>query len=183
MSINNMKVVTIDTAGDLYLEMNSYDLLVSSRVMSLASPVFAAMLSPNFKEGQSDGQGIVKRIRLPEDDEEALSVICYTLHHCTENIPQRLEASLLAKIAILCDKYCCVNVFKPWAMIWLPATTYIKSQGLEYLLLAAYLLDLPETFNLVSWAIILKQKDPFLQLPGTSNPTLMPSNVLGMLFS
>ena len=178
-SNSKMEVVVIDDAGNLSLELQTYGLLVSSRVLSLASPVFTAMLGPKFKEGQVEGPGGTKRINLPEDDEEALCVICYTLHYRTEHIPQRLEPSMAAKVAILCDKYDCVNALKPWALIWLPATAYDARKGVYEILLAAYLLDLPETFSQVSWAIILNQEEPFMQLPLPTGHSLMPQSVLG----
>jgi hypothetical protein len=51
------KTVMIDPDGDVLLQVGSSEpkahLLVSSKVLSLASPVFAVMLSPQFKEGIS----------------------------------------------------------------------------------------------------------------------------------
>jgi hypothetical protein len=43
----------IDPAGDMILKVDKTTLLVNSKVLSIASPVFRAMLGPNFQEGVS----------------------------------------------------------------------------------------------------------------------------------
>jgi hypothetical protein len=60
----------------LFLDLNGYDLLVSSKVLSLASPVFEAMFKPHFKEGVEHhlplGEPLI--IPLPEDDLKATTL-------------------------------------------------------------------------------------------------------------
>ncbi|KAI8670070.1 hypothetical protein LRP88_01490 [Fusarium phalaenopsidis] len=55
---------------------------VNSAIMKNASPVFAAMLGSNFKEGHalSATNGIPFEIPLPEDDAIAFGRICRMLH-------------------------------------------------------------------------------------------------------
>jgi hypothetical protein len=52
------ETVEIDPAGDVRLEIGreSKSLLVSSKVLSLASSVFKAMFGPHFQEGNSLAQ-------------------------------------------------------------------------------------------------------------------------------
>ena len=49
-------ITKIDPNGDLILEVGDRSLLVSSKVLSIASPVFRTMLGPNFKEGENLSQ-------------------------------------------------------------------------------------------------------------------------------
>src|SRR5277367_6787997 len=92
------EAVKIDPAGDVLLQVGSSEpkayLLVSSKVFSLASPVFAAMLSPQFKEGNSLSSGNGCEITLPEDDPEAMTLLCNCLHFRTDQIPTELEFPL-----------------------------------------------------------------------------------------
>jgi hypothetical protein len=46
-----MPKIIIDPNHDIVLRLNGDDLLVSSKVLSLSSPVFEAMFKPHFKEG------------------------------------------------------------------------------------------------------------------------------------
>jgi hypothetical protein len=70
----------IDPDGDVLLQVGSSEpkahLLVFSKVLSLASPVFAVMLSPRFKGGIGLRLGNSCEIPLPEDDLEAMTLLC-----------------------------------------------------------------------------------------------------------
>ncbi len=73
-----MSKIIVDPDHDTVLRLNGYDLLVSSKVLSLASPVFEAMFKPHFKEGvelhSQLGESLI--IPLPEDDLEATTLFC-----------------------------------------------------------------------------------------------------------
>jgi BTB/POZ domain len=43
----------IDSSGDVILKLGKSSLKVSSKVLSVASPVFRAMFGPHFQEGES----------------------------------------------------------------------------------------------------------------------------------
>jgi hypothetical protein len=43
----------IDPAGDIILRTGEKSLLVSSKILAVASPVFKAMFGPHFKEGEA----------------------------------------------------------------------------------------------------------------------------------
>lgn len=79
-----------DQAGDLLLELETdtdgrltqSSVRVSSKVLSLASPVFAAMLNPKFAEGQALLNATspdTPSISLPDDDSEAVVWLCKAL--------------------------------------------------------------------------------------------------------
>ena len=94
-------------------------LRVSSKVLSLASPVFKALFSPKFSEGTALSiSQAVPEIRLPDDDPEAMQLILHILHH-GKNAPGILRIELLEKVAVLCDKYDIVKIFAAWSDLWL----------------------------------------------------------------
>lgn len=89
------------------LENGATCVQVSSSVMKLASPVFAAMLGPNFKEGHalatSHAQPI--EIPLPDDDPKGFIPICRILHFqpgLREQVPTSED---LLRVRLVADKY------------------------------------------------------------------------------
>ena len=73
-----MAKIIINPDHDIVLRLNGYDLLVSLKVLSLASPVFKAMFKPRFKEGVKHhlrlGEPLI--IPLPEDNLETTTLFC-----------------------------------------------------------------------------------------------------------
>ena len=98
----------------------------SSKVLSLASPVFDKMLGPHFAEGQA----LLKKdspeksaespteIALPDDDPEAMVLFCDTIHFKRHATPY-IEFSLLAKMASLSEKYDCSLALSSGSEVWL----------------------------------------------------------------
>ena len=84
----------------------------SSKVLSLASPVFARMLGTYFAEGQSLlEKGSLENslvppteVTLPEDDPEAMILFCDIIHYKKHATPD-IAFPLLAEMASLCDEY------------------------------------------------------------------------------
>lgn len=77
----------------------------SSKHLSLASPVFKAMFSSNFKESavlQSTG---TLNVPLPDDDATPLLILLNIIHGQTKEIPQEMDLYMLTRIAIMVDKY------------------------------------------------------------------------------
>lgn len=92
----------IDPDGDVIFICGETELQVSSKVLSLASPVFKALFSPNFAEGQPTSSKTI-HIHL-HDDVESLRFLCAILHHkCTSANGIGLER--LEKLAVVTDKY------------------------------------------------------------------------------
>lgn len=99
MAITNV----IDPEGDVVLICGETEFQVSSKVLTLASPVFRALFGPSFAEGQP-GSSKVSRIRLYDDDAESMRVMCAVLHHkCAGANGIGLER--LERLAIVTDKY------------------------------------------------------------------------------
>jgi len=76
---------------------------VSSQVLSVVSPVFQAMLAPHFNEGSRLASAGKVEIPLPDDDPEAMTLVCEIVH-MKGNIPLELNAQRIQAIAKLCDK-------------------------------------------------------------------------------
>lgn len=102
----------VDPSGDLILSVGpqQFNTRVSSKVLSLASPVFAAMLSANFAEGQSlltsaTDPAETPSLFLPDDDPEAMHWFCRALHHNMDVNKKKVGFDLCLELAELCDKY------------------------------------------------------------------------------
>ncbi|KAM0555805.1 hypothetical protein ACHAPJ_006202 [Fusarium lateritium] len=84
---------------------------VVSAILKSASPVFAAMLGPNFKEGQTlakakaKADGAPAEIALPEDDAEAFGWICEALHCQADTKLWKPGPEMLLKVWIIIEKY------------------------------------------------------------------------------
>jgi len=108
----------IDPAGDLVLlvgvDEDSKLLRVSSRVLTLASPVLSALLSPRFKEGNSlAGSTGLPQIPFPEDNPEAMEWLCQALHFKIK-VTDVVSFPLVKNLAVLCDKYDLSIALGPW---------------------------------------------------------------------
>ncbi|KAM3075120.1 hypothetical protein ACMFMG_007422 [Clarireedia jacksonii] len=81
-------------------------MLVSSKHMKLASPVFKAMLRKgNFKEGLEFGSTGKAEISLPDDDPHAFAILINIIHGRTRQVPREVDLDLLSRISTLVDKY------------------------------------------------------------------------------
>lgn len=150
-------------------------------MFSLASPVFAAMLSPQFKEGKSLGSGNGCEIPLPEDDPEAMTLLCNCLHFRTDQIPTELEFPLLMALAILCDKYDCTKAISAWSALWLRKwETSACEEGFEGLLFVVYALDCAAAFMEISKRAILHQIGSFDTHRVQDGFHMVPESMLGM---
>ena len=114
-----VKQLTVDPDGDLILLLNGCELRVSSKVLSLTSSVFKAMLGPNFAEGNPLPAGEVRRISLPDDDTTAMCGICSILHYRLELAPSLKNSTSLEEVSIATDKYDCVRAMSLWSKVFL----------------------------------------------------------------
>lgn len=179
------EMVKIDSDGDVLFIVSSDKptarLLVSSKVLSLASPVFAAMFSPRFKEGSSLNPGCPSEVPLPEDDPEAMTLLCNCLHFRTDHIPRNVDFSLLKALAILCDKYNVARAISAWNILWLQKWETSKCEdGFEGLLVVIYALDCAEAFAKISKKAILDQVGPFNTHRVLDGFDMVPKALLGI---
>lgn len=92
-------------------------LLVSSKHMSLASPVFKVMLGENFREGQAlraDGKVEI----LLDDDPAAFIILANVVHGKLSSVPSRVDVDVLFSLAIVADKYQMHEVTKFFCQAW-----------------------------------------------------------------
>ena len=125
-------------------------LLVSSKVLSLASPVFAALVGPGFREGNNIQRGDCPVIELLDDDPAAMSIVCNLLHFRYDPVPTHLAPAQLGKLGVLCDKYDCSKPVLPWSQKWLSKHKEAPFADLGHMLLAAYKLDDADYFAAIS---------------------------------
>ncbi len=85
MAEDKASLISIDRNGDTLLEVSGREgkilLLLSSQVLTLASPLFAAMFKSHFKEGlNNDSKSAKPPIPLLDDNAEAVIVLCNAIH-------------------------------------------------------------------------------------------------------
>ncbi|KAK5692546.1 hypothetical protein LTR97_010857 [Elasticomyces elasticus] len=128
-TVGAVDIVDVDSAGDVILVCSAGSggekrLRVSSAALGLGSPVFKAMLSVRFREGHELALNFRIDVPLPDDDGEATNILCNVLHHrnkaVLDNWPQ---TDMMVKVAILSDKYDCIEAMMPTAKCWLPPPT------------------------------------------------------------
>ena len=115
------QITDIDPAGDVILAVGSEkggdqaSLRVSSKVLSLASPALAAMVSPKWSDNANKASASEpQHVSLPEDDSSAMEWICQILHF-RKDISTNKDISFLVIVAELCDKYDLESPIKTWA--------------------------------------------------------------------
>jgi hypothetical protein len=91
----------------------------SSKVLSLASPVFKALLRPTFLEGSRLQQTGSTEIKLEDDDFGAMILILNVLHMQNQRVPAEPAQDFLFEIAVLVDKYDLCRALRPWHRLWL----------------------------------------------------------------
>ena len=96
---------------------------VASTALCIASPVFRAMLSPDrFKEGNTlascTKNGEMYILALPDDDPDALTILCDIIHFNNFKVPRDISTETLARLCILLDKYVCTLAAASWIDYW-----------------------------------------------------------------
>lgn len=101
-------------------------ILVSRPHMAMASPVWKAMLSSGWKESTSN------RVELPEDHPEALLLLLRIAHSQFQDVPTELHVTALHQLAVMCDKYDCVQLTRPWLKHWILAYQILRKYETGY---------------------------------------------------
>ena len=153
--------IQIDAAGDLnLLAQHGLDWVtfqVSSKAMSLASPVWRAMLDPNgpFRESQSE----TTEIAFPDDDASGLLILLLVAHLCFQDLPQKLSFSQLLDVCTLCDKYDCIALVHPWISGWVAPRIDLACQDYyEEWLFIAWTIGDEAAFERTGRSLILRAK-------------------------
>ncbi|EKD13761.1 hypothetical protein MBM_07962 [Drepanopeziza brunnea f. sp. 'multigermtubi' MB_m1] len=131
--------LTFDPEGDLVLRLTypsdaeqtkiagiakppeQVDMLVSSKHLRLASPVFKAMLQGSFREGQALQSTGKAEVPLPDDDPAAFKILLDIVHGFPSKVPRSVDLSTLANLSILVDKYRMLEVVSVYVKsFWVP---------------------------------------------------------------
>jgi hypothetical protein len=87
-------------------EAEKISMIVSSKHMILASPVFKVMLQPGrFREGMQRNAAGQIEVDLPDDDQAVMVIVLDIIHGRNSFVPKQVDMQMLTKLAILVDKY------------------------------------------------------------------------------
>jgi hypothetical protein len=156
----------IATNGDVVLVAGPHGkkIQVSSSALRTASTYFGAMFGPRFAEGQGLNSNGPKEILMPDDNANAVEVICNIMHFRNEAIPQSLSPTEVFEIAVAADKFNCVVALKHASAIWLNPDGVKSITELAYLMAAAYIFDNAQAFSRVTLAMVLRHTGSYLPL-------------------
>lgn len=112
------------------------NMLVSSKHMELASPVFKAMLQRGgFREGNILGTAGSVEVPLPDDDPRPMVILLDIVHGHNRRVSRKVKSRTLASLAVLADKYQMVEALEPFSRTWINRlksklpTDYITTDG------------------------------------------------------
>ncbi|KAJ9272174.1 hypothetical protein DTO212C5_1679 [Paecilomyces variotii] len=156
------EIEKLDAEGDVTLvvggnTMSPRQFLVSSKVLSLASPVFAKLFGPHFLEGSQMAKHGSVTIHLDEDDAKGMGTILGILHY--QEIPEieKLSAKEIVTVVICCDKYDCARVIQLWIEKWFRSLDQgLSAKEYGHALLAAHLLRASDDFFQITRRIQLE---------------------------
>ncbi|KAJ4314285.1 hypothetical protein N0V84_008988 [Fusarium piperis] len=163
--------------GDVIFALNKdgTKVRVHSAIMKNSSPVFTAMLGPNFKEGRalSAGNGIPVEISLPEDDPIAFGWVCRVLHSQADTKLWSPEPKKIAQVLDIANKYDLMDGIQLSVNIWINHQINTSADP-DYwsLLLASYRAHDHDTFETTSRHLVLKYKDSFVKLAAKSESSI-----------
>ncbi|KAJ9311380.1 hypothetical protein DTO271D3_8357 [Paecilomyces variotii] len=151
----------LDAEGDVVLvvggnSMRPRQFLVSSKVLSLASPVFARLFGPQFLEGSQMARHGSITVHLDEDDAKGMGIMLGILHYQERPEIEGLSAKEMATLAICCDKYDCARVIRPWISNWFRMSRFVSAKDHGFGLLAAHLLRASDKFSSITWSVQMK---------------------------
>ena len=159
-------ITEIAANGDVILVVGPTRRRLRVRSSSLrdVSDHFRAMFGPDFSEGQDLSADRPKEVSWPDDDADAVEVICNVIHHRNNAVPETLDHAKVFKIAVTSDKCLCVVAMKHASTRLLEPTETMDISGLGQLMASAYLLDNPRAFSEITLAMILRHGGSYLEL-------------------
>lgn len=127
---------------------------VSSKALSLASPVFAKLFSGRFAEGIEVQKGLCPEIALPADDPGAMDEIFRIVHFLEPKDDKPPNTTLIAEIATHANKYDCIRAVRPRMVNWIRSLDLrslpLGPADIGCLLLSAFLFQDQESFSFFS---------------------------------
>ncbi|KAH9218770.1 hypothetical protein DL95DRAFT_331992 [Leptodontidium sp. 2 PMI_412] len=154
---DNMEGIMIleEGADDLMKEsgpLREIHMLVSAKHLTVASPVFRAMLQhSNFKEGNELRRLGRVEVPLPDDDHVAFGIMMHIIHGRVRKIPRKVSLEVMTNLSILVDKYQTLEVFELILDVWMPELeknfpATLNDEVLPWLSIA-WVFQLPDPFK------------------------------------
>lgn len=145
------------TSSFLYHKSPAKDPLIymrtSSRCLTRSSPVFKAMLKPNFPEGATLLFTGRVEVPLPEDDPVAFALLMDIVHG-KNGVPRHLSLSMLTSLSLLVDKYQLQKVVSKHSNQWIEAIRrdipQVITPDIFHWLTISWIFSAPEEFNHVT---------------------------------
>jgi hypothetical protein len=145
--------------------------LVSSRHLTLVSPVFRGMLSgQNWNEGVRNEIDGLYHVNAEDWDAEALLVLLDVLHHRNRRVPHTVSLEMLTKLVVLVDYYECPEALESFTGRWtehLKTSSPVPSHFCRDLVLwmcVAWVLELPDEFAQTTTVAIRREGKEFSAL-------------------
>ncbi|KAL6246950.1 hypothetical protein RBB50_006257 [Rhinocladiella similis] len=108
------RVATYNTEEDVDPEKTAVLIRVASKILTLCSPVFKAMLNGSFREAQlALSRETPPILDLPEDSPATMELLLRILHHDPTVRRERDDVDICA-LALACDKYSCTAAIRLW---------------------------------------------------------------------
>jgi hypothetical protein len=137
------------------IPVKSRSFLVSSDILTIASPVLASIIGAKVDDGhhvqggRKKGSGKRPTFTLEDDNLEAMDFILSTLHCKESRIKDEYTALSIADIAVQAHKYDCNRALLPWIRLWcdpdrFPVDSARKVRDMGYGLLVACLFRSPK---------------------------------------
>ncbi|TGO37968.1 hypothetical protein BHYA_0085g00460 [Botrytis hyacinthi] len=101
-----------------WVELKQVRMLVSSKHMSVASPVFKAMLQTSSQEGIELKKTGKVELSLRDEDSKAWNILLNIIHGRFRSVPLEINLSMFTQIALLCDKYQMYEVAYAFTPTW-----------------------------------------------------------------
>lgn len=95
------------------------EMLVSSKHLMLASPVFNAMFKHDFLEGDTLRSNGKAEVPLPDDDTKAMEIALNIIHGRVRRVPREVTLDTMTALSVLVDKYQMHEVVELYVEIWM----------------------------------------------------------------
>ena len=138
----------------------------------MTSPVLKAALAAGTSSeiAEANEQSPTTVIRLPEDNADAMYILCNILHLRNDKLPARVLPDVLCTLASLAQKYKCVVAAGRATGQWFDRLHGSKNPGdLWKIIEAAYLLDEATFFARFTTRWVLEQSLHLRQVPSASS--------------
>ena len=187
LKISGQNTIFVDQHGDLELVVGtgeeSRTFRVSTNVMRLTSPVWRAMLSTEYNFIEASNTSRV--ITFPEDDVASVFIVLLAGHLRFLEMPRRIDKETLMDVCVLCDKYDCITVLRPWLPDWVShvLNSFDKREFLSGWAMIAWVTGQNELFKTATNELVMScnvdDTQQCLERSGTSLEGRLPCGLSG----